>query len=215
MWESATECTKCDMLGPGSKAGAQARNGVRTVAPAGPPCPPSRQARVELAWWNRWAQSRFARSPFADASPGRRSARRRTEAGGGVRSDGRRVAVRARGQPVVVPGSECGRFCAVERRFWARNGAKRLLSRPSPGSARHYPVSTAFRSVGAEWSGCGVGGALVEWSGAGRKGGESGRARGRTVPVFGRRGEAGWSDFSLDRGEVAIVPRLVLTSGHL
>ena len=133
MWESATECTKCDMLGPGSKAGAQARNGVRTVAPAGPPCPPSRQARVELAWWNRWAQSRFARSPFADASPGRRSARRRTEAGGGVRSDGRRVAVRARGQPVVVPGSECGRFCAVERRFWARNGAKRLLSRPSLG----------------------------------------------------------------------------------
>jgi hypothetical protein len=31
----------------------------------------------------------------------------------------------------------------------------------------------------------------VEWSGAGWKGGESGRARGRTVPVFGRRGEAG------------------------
>jgi hypothetical protein len=95
--------------------------------------PAARQARVDFAWWNRWAQSRFARSPLADASPGRRSARRRTEAGGGVRSDGGRVAVRARGQPVIVPGSECGRFCAVERRFWARNGAKRLLSRPSPG----------------------------------------------------------------------------------
>ena len=46
MWESATECTKCDMYRPGSKAGAQTRSGARIVAPAGPPCPPP--AKPEL-----------------------------------------------------------------------------------------------------------------------------------------------------------------------
>ena len=60
-------------------------------------------------------------------------------------------------------------FRVGSRRFWPSPERKWPCSRPAVavpiwGSVRSHPVSAAWRSVGAEWNGRGVGGALVEWS---------------------------------------------------
>ena len=159
MWESATECTKCDMLRPGSKAGAQARNGVRTVAPAGPPCPPSRQARVELAWWIRGRSrvSREARSRTPRPAGGAPGGERRRGAGSvqtaGAEPSGRGVSL------LSSLGASTAGFAQWSDAF-GRGTEQNGCSRDLPwGSARHYPVSAALRSAVAEWNGR-VGGSL-------------------------------------------------------